>query len=151
MIEIPSAAVGADLLAREVDFFSIGTNDLTQYTLAVDRTNERVASLFRPSNPAILRLLRQVQREGERAGIDVTVCGEMASERSYALMLLGLGIRSLSVAPGAVPSVKQLVRSVTRRQAVQIAERAAGLLTHEDVDAYLAEEAERLVPEGWAG
>jgi phosphotransferase system enzyme I (PtsI) len=147
MIEIPSAAVGSDLLAREVDFFSIGTNDLTQYTLAVDRTNERVATLFRPSNPSILRLLRQVGEVGERHGIRVTVCGEMASERAYTLLLVGLGIRHFSVAPGAVPAVKQLVRSVTRRHAAQVIERIHQCSTPEEVDEHLKREAERLVPE----
>ena len=148
MVEIPSAAVGSDLLAREVDFFSIGTNDLTQYTLAVDRTNERVANLFQPSNPAILRLLRQVGEAGGRAGIRVTVCGEMASEPTYTLMLLGLGVRHVSVAPGAVPAVKQLIRSVTRRRARQIVERVLTLATPEEVDEYLAHETPQLLPEG---
>jgi phosphotransferase system enzyme I (PtsI) len=147
MVEIPSAAVASDLLAREVDFFSIGTNDLTQYTLAVDRTNERVASLFRPSNPAILRLLRRVIREGEKARIRVTMCGEMASEPAYTLMLLGLGIRHFSVAPSAVPQVKRVVRSVPRHRAAEIAEQALELATPEEVDAYLAEQADRLLPE----
>jgi len=146
MIEIPSAAIAADLLAKEVDFFSIGTNDLTQYTLAVDRTNDRVATLFRPSNPAILRLLRQVVREGERRRIRVTMCGEMASERQYTLLLLGLGIRQFSVAPAAVPSVKAVVRGVTRRQAAQISQHALALPTPEEVDDYLAEQVDALFP-----
>jgi phosphotransferase system enzyme I (PtsI) len=144
MVEIPGAAVAADLLAREVDFFSIGSNDLTQYTLAVDRTNERVASLFRPSNPAILRLLRSVVREGERAGILVSLCGEMASERPYTLLLLGLGIRRFSVAPSTVPEVKRVVRTVTRRMAAEITAKALELSTPEDVDGYLADETARL-------
>jgi phosphotransferase system enzyme I (PtsI) len=144
MVEIPSAAIAADLLAREVDFFSIGSNDLTQYTLAVDRTNERVATLFRPSNPAILRLLRSVVREGERTGIRVSLCGEMASERPYTLLLLGLGIRRFSVAPSTVPEVKRVVRSVTRRMAAEITGRALALSTPEDVDGYLADETARL-------
>ena len=88
MVEIPSVAVAADHLAKEADFFSIGSNDLTQYTLAVDRTNERVANLFRPSNPGVTRLLRQVVREGTAAGIRVSICGEMASEKPYTLLLL---------------------------------------------------------------
>lgn len=147
MVEIPSAAIAADLLAREVDFFSIGTNDLTQYTLAVDRTNERVASLFRPANPAILRLLRTVVEVSERKRLRVTMCGEMASEKPYALFLLGLGIRQFSVAPGAVPFVKRVIRGVTRRAAEEIARRALGLSTPEEVDEYLFGEAERLLPE----
>jgi phosphotransferase system enzyme I (PtsI) len=145
MVEIPSAAIASDLLAHEVDFFSIGTNDLTQYTLAVDRTNDRVATLFRPSNPAILRLLRTVVREGERQSLPVTMCGEMAAERPYTLLLLGLGIRHFSVAPGAVPEVKRVVRAVPRRRAAEITARALTHATPEEVDAYLAEEAHHLL------
>jgi phosphotransferase system enzyme I (PtsI) len=147
MIEIPSAAVACDLLAAEADFFSIGTNDLTQYTLAVDRTNDRVAALFRPSNPAILRLLRTVVDESERRGIVVTMCGEMAAERAYTLLLLGLGIRSFSVAPSAVPDVKRVIRGVTRRRAAEVVAGALALATPEDVDAYLQEQADALIPE----
>jgi len=145
MIEIPSAAVAADLIAEEADFFSVGSNDLTQYTLAVDRMNERVASLFNPGNPAILRLLSDVVRVGDRAGLRVAMCGEMASERRYTLLLLGLGIRSFSVAPGAVPAVKRVVRSVTRHRAARITRNAMKLATPEEVDAYLAEEADHLL------
>jgi phosphotransferase system enzyme I (PtsI) len=145
MVEIPSAAIASDLLANEVDFFSIGTNDLTQYTLAVDRTNDRVAALFRPSNPAILRLLHNVVREGARHNIRVTMCGEMAAERAYTLLLLGLGIRHFSVAPSAVPEVKRVVRSVSRREAAEITRQALTHATPEEVDAYLAEASDRLL------
>ncbi|MHC4938806.1 MAG: phosphoenolpyruvate--protein phosphotransferase [Planctomycetota bacterium] len=146
MVEIPSMAVAADYLAQEADFFSIGSNDLTQYTLAVDRTNERVATLFRPGNPGVLRLLRHVVREGTRAGLRVSICGEMASERPYTLLLLGLGVRHFSVAPGSVPEVKQVVRTITRHRAEEVAERALSLATPEEVDDYLFEEADRLIP-----
>jgi len=146
MVEIPSVAVAADHLAQESDFFSIGSNDLTQYTLAVDRTNERVATLFRPGNPGVLRLLRHVVREGTRAGLRVSVCGEMASERPYTLLLLGLGVRHFSVAPGAVPEVKQVVRAVTRHRAEEVADRALSFATPEEVDDYLFEQADRLIP-----
>ncbi|NJN14210.1 MAG: phosphoenolpyruvate--protein phosphotransferase, partial [Planctomycetes bacterium] len=145
MVEIPSAAIMADLLAREVDFFSLGSNDLTQYGLAVDRTNERVANLFRPSNPGILRLVRNVVREGTRSGVRVSLCGEMAAERPYTLLLLGMGIRHFSVAPNLVPEVKRVVRSVSRRDAAEIAQQALSFATSEEVDSYLAEEAERLL------
>jgi len=147
MVEIPSAAIAADLLLREADFFSLGTNDLTQYTLAVDRTNERVADLFQPSNPAVLRLLRQVAMEGDRQNKSVALCGEMAAERAYAILLLGLGIRRFSVAPAAVPEVKRVVRSVPRHTAVAITGRALVLATPEEVDQYLAEQADRLLGE----
>ncbi|MGH7162793.1 MAG: phosphoenolpyruvate--protein phosphotransferase, partial [Planctomycetota bacterium] len=147
MVEIPSAAIGADLFAKEVDFFSVGTNDLTQYTLAVDRTNERVATLYRPSNPAILRMLRAIAQEGERRRIRVTLCGEMASERAYTLLLLGLGIRQFSVAPSAIPEVKRVVRAVARHVAARITKRALSFATPEEVDAFLADEARALVPD----
>jgi phosphotransferase system enzyme I (PtsI) len=147
MVEIPSAAVAADLLANESDFFSIGSNDLTQYTLAVDRTNERVATLFRPSNPGVTRLLRKVVREGVKAGIRVSICGEMASERPYTLLLLGLGVRHFSVAPGAVPEVKRVIRSLTRREAQEVAAKALELSTPEEVDDFLFEESDRLIRE----
>ncbi len=147
MVEIPAAAISVDLLANEVDFFSIGTNDLTQYTLAVDRTNERVAALFRPSNPAIVRMLRQVIQEGERKRVAVSICGEMAAERHYTLLLLGLGIREFSVAPSAVPEVKRVIRSVGRRTAARISDHVLTLVTPEEVDAYLYDEADRLLAE----
>jgi len=147
MVEIPSVAVAADHLAKESDFFSIGSNDLTQYTLAVDRTNERVAALFRPSNPGVTRLLRHVVSEGTKAGIRVSICGEMASEKPYTLLLLGLGVRHFSVAPGAVPEVKRVVRAVTRRDAQEVAVRALEFSTPEEVDDYLFEQADRLIPE----
>ncbi|MHC4341087.1 MAG: phosphoenolpyruvate--protein phosphotransferase [Planctomycetota bacterium] len=145
MVEIPSAAVAADLLADEVDFFSLGSNDLTQYTLAVDRTNERVANLFQPANPAIVRLLRLVVSEGERRGIRVAMCGEMAAERPFTLLLLGLGIRYFSVAPGAVPEVKRVVRSIPMRRAAQLIQKVMALATPEEVHAFLSEQADKLL------
>ncbi|MHC4959353.1 MAG: phosphoenolpyruvate--protein phosphotransferase [Planctomycetota bacterium] len=147
MVEVPSAAVAADLLAQECDFFSLGTNDLTQYTLAVDRTNDRVAPLFRPSNPAVLRLLKTVSQAGQARNRAVAMCGEMASERRYAILLLGMGIRRFSVAPATVPEVKRVVRSVSRHEAARITGHALTLATPEEVDAYLAECADSLLGE----
>ncbi len=112
MIEVPSAAMIADLLAREVDFFSIGTNDLIQYALAVDRNNEHVSYLYRPLHPAILRMLRFVIDSAEAAGIEVSICGEMAGDRHYAPLLLGMGLRRLSVSPRAIPEVKTQIRQL---------------------------------------
>lgn len=113
MIEVPSAALIADILAREVDFFSIGTNDLIQYALAVDRNNEHVSYLYRPLHPAILRMLRFVIDSAKGQGIDVSMCGEMAGDRHYAPLLLGMGLRRLSLSPRAIPEVKTQIRQLS--------------------------------------
>ncbi len=133
MIEIPSAALTADVLAREVQFFSLGTNDLTQYTLAVDRINERVAYLYQPTHPAVLRLIRETVEAGHRHGLWVGVCGEMAANPLLALLLLGLGVDELSVAPGAIPLVKDAIRQVDFTRARQLAAAAAACALPEEV------------------
>jgi phosphoenolpyruvate-protein phosphotransferase (PTS system enzyme I) len=117
MIETPAAAVAGDTLTRDVDFFSIGTNDLVQYTLAVDRGNANLAPRFTPLHPAVLRLIKRTVEVADLAEIDVAVCGEMASQPLMAFALLGLGVRQLSVAPRSVPLVKRIVRSVTEAHA----------------------------------
>jgi len=124
MIETPAAAIASDTLVRDVDFFSIGSNDLVQYTLAVDRGNANLASRFTPFHPAVLRLIAQVQSTGAAHGIDVCVCGEMGSQPLAVFALMGLGIRQLSVAPRAVGEVKRVIRNV-RMAAAQDAAQAA--------------------------
>lgn len=127
MVEIPSAAIAADLIAREVDFFSIGTNDLIQYTMAVDRMNERIAHLYQPTHPAILRLIRMIVSAGREAGIWVGVCGEMAGEAVLTPLLLGLGIDELSAGAGMVPRIKRAVQSLDLKQCRLFAEEMLAL------------------------
>ncbi len=112
MIEVPSAALIAPVLAREVAFFSIGTNDLIQYTLAVDRGNERVANLYTGTHPAVLQLIKTVVRAGRRANIETSICGEIAGETEYTMLLMGMGLRTLSLVPSQIPHVKRVIRSV---------------------------------------
>ncbi len=137
MIEIPSAAAIADLLAAESDFFSIGTNDLLQYTLAVDRVNEHVAYLYEPSHPAVLRIIRQVAEAANEAGISVGVCGEMAGEPIYALLFLGLGITHLSMGSSSILRVKKLIRSVSAADARDICDELFKLKTAPEIESYL--------------
>ena len=138
MVEVPAAAAIADLLAREVDFFSIGTNDLIQYSLAVDRNNEHVAYLYQPMHPAILRMLRFVIRSAQEADIEVSLCGEMGSDPRFVPLLLGLGLRRLSVNPRSVPAIKELIRSLDSRQLATIADRCLEQSSTAEVAALLA-------------
>lgn len=147
MIEVPSAALIADQLAREVSFFSIGTNDLIQYTLAADRTNEAVASLYSPGDPAVLRLLEMVVRAGKAHNIEVSVCGEMSGEPMYTVLLIGMGLRQLSVTPHNIPEIKKIVRSVTVAEAEKVAREAMEMETGRDVNNYLREITRRILPE----
>ncbi len=137
VIEVPSAAVVADQLAREVCFFSIGTNDLVQYTLAVDRGNERVAYLYDPYHPAVLRLIKSVVDAGHRHDIPVTVCGEMAGDPHSCVLLMGMGVDGFSAGPRMVPEIKQAIRSVTMEEAKAVAEEALSLRTRGAIREYL--------------
>ncbi|MFQ5457217.1 MAG: phosphoenolpyruvate--protein phosphotransferase [Myxococcota bacterium] len=146
MVETPSSAMISDLLATEADFFSIGTNDLIQYTLAVDRGNEQVAYLYAPLHPANLRLIRNVVESGHNAGIPVMMCGEMANDPRNILILIGLGLDELSMNPLAIPCVKRIVRGTTLAEARKIVEHALELRTAEEVGLFLQEEMDRRFP-----
>jgi phosphotransferase system enzyme I (PtsI) len=137
MIEVPAAAMISDILAREVDFFSIGTNDLIQYALAVDRNNEHVADLYRPLHPAITRTLRFVIKSARDANIEVGMCGEMAGDPRMTAVLLGSGLRRLSVSPRQVPAIKRRIRQLTLRQLDEISATCSNLATGAEVDEYL--------------
>ncbi|MBU0929230.1 MAG: phosphoenolpyruvate--protein phosphotransferase [Spirochaetes bacterium] len=138
MIEVPSAAMIADILATKVDFFSIGTNDLIQYTIAVDRGNEKVAYLHEPFHPAVLRLVKKVIDDGHAAGISVSMCGEMASDPFAAVVLLGLGLDEFSMSAVSVPDVKRTIRSISAAEASLVAAEALRLGSHQEIEAFLA-------------
>jgi phosphotransferase system enzyme I (PtsI) len=146
MVEMPSAVMVADLLAREADFLSIGTNDLIQYSLAIDRGNEHVGYLYRPLHPAILRMVRYVVDAGHAAGIRVGLCGEMAGEPMFTLVLLGLALDELSMNSTSIPVVKSVVRGSTVAESRTLAEQALALPTATDVEALVHEHMARLYP-----
>lgn len=147
MIEVPSAAFVASLLAREADFFTIGTNDLIQYTLAVDRTDERVSDRYQPLHPAVLRLLRQVRRAAARQHIAVSVCGEMASDPTLLALLIGFGLREFSMTPDALPGARRVVQQTSAREMGRIAARVLTLRTVDDIEQFLlAELGQRGIP-----
>jgi phosphoenolpyruvate-protein phosphotransferase (PTS system enzyme I) len=146
MVEVPSAALMADVLAREVDFFSIGTNDLVQYTLAADRNNENVSDLYTPSDPAVLRLIRNVVQAAQHNGIGVNVCGEMSGEPIYLPLLIGMGIHQLSATPWKIPEIKRVIRSISYEDAKRIADETSNLESAGSVTSYLREQLRRILP-----
>lgn len=137
MIEIPSAALASDVLAKEVDFFSLGTNDLIQYVLAIDRMNEKIAYLYEPTHPAILRLIDLVVRNGHMRGIWVGSCGEMSADPAISILLVGLGIDEISASPVVLPKIKKAIRSIYFKDAQEIALRALSFQTGKEVMAFL--------------
>ena len=139
MIETPAAALVAEELARHVDFFSIGTNDLVQYTIAVDRGSSRLAHLYNPFHPAVVRLVHHVAKVGKKAGIEVAVCGELAAHPLGAFMLIGMGIESLSVGPSALAEIKKVIRSVDQARAASIIDRVLAAGSTEAVRTVLTE------------
>jgi len=147
MVETPSCAIQAEAFAKEVDFFSIGTNDLIQYTLAVDRGNERVASLFTAAHPAVLKLIQQVIQAAEQRGMPVSLCGEIAGDPQFTLLLMGMGLRIFSCAPPAIPKIKKVIRSGTLRQARKVARKVMGFDSEKEIVNYLAAETRKILPE----
>lgn len=147
MIEVPAAVAVADLLATEVDFFSIGTNDLIQYTLAIDRSSEYVTHLYEPLHPAILRSIKQVVNAGHRNNIPVSICGEMAGEPFYLPILLGYDLYSLSMTPRSIPKIKNMIRNITMSESRSYLETVLNLSTGEEVFSYLQDVINRRFPE----
>jgi phosphotransferase system enzyme I (PtsI) len=146
MVEVPSAALTIESFMAESDFFSIGTNDLVQYTLAVDRNNQYVANLFKHTNPAVLWLVKHVIEAAMRHNKPVSVCGEMAGEARFAVILLGFGLRDFSVGPTAMPELRTLLSRVTVPEAQALAARAMALDSADEISDALETEAERLLP-----
>ncbi|MCM8762572.1 MAG: phosphoenolpyruvate--protein phosphotransferase, partial [Candidatus Omnitrophica bacterium] len=139
MVETPSAALITDKLAEESDFFSIGSNDLIQYTLAVDRSNEKISHLYQPCHPAVIKLIRHTIENGKKRGIWTGLCGEMASIPEIACLLVGMGIDELSMAPSAIPAVKEKIRSIKYSNMEKISQEVLLFETHEKVYKYLAD------------
>jgi phosphotransferase system enzyme I (PtsI) len=147
MIEVPSAALMSRALAAESAFFSIGTNDLIQYTLAVDRGNERVAHLYQAAHPAVVYLVKNIVRAARSAPIDCSVCGEMAGEPLFCMLLLGMGLRTLSMVPDQIPVIKRVVRSVTMEQCERLARRVGSFDSERQVETALRDELRKLDPD----
>lgn len=151
MVEAPSAAVMAAVFAKEVDFFSIGTNDLVQYTLAVDRINERVANLYSAAHPAVIRLIKDTVRAARRHKVPVSICGEAAGNTMFTMLLLGLGLRSLSMTPSVIPEVKRVVRGVDIEACERLARKVGSFDSERQISAYMREKTKAIIPEAFDG
>jgi phosphoenolpyruvate-protein phosphotransferase (PTS system enzyme I) len=147
MVEVPSAVMMLDRFVEEVDFFSIGTNDLIQYVLAVDRSNKDVASLYTAGDPSILRMIKMAIDTATKHDVPISMCGQMCGNSLYTMLLLGMGLRSLSVTPAAIPEIKQVCRRVTLSDCRRVASRALELEAARDVKTYLKEELSKVLPE----
>lgn len=147
MVEVPAAVIMIDHFVEEVDFLSIGTNDLIQYTLAVDRSNKEVAPLYTASDPSVLKLIEMATRAAVRAEVPIGLCGQMSGNPLYTMLLLGLGLRTLSVPPSAIPEIKRICRSMTIAQAEAVAAKAMALENARDVKRHLKEELKKLLPD----
>jgi phosphotransferase system enzyme I (PtsI) len=147
MVEVPSAVMMMDHFVEEVDFFSIGTNDLIQYCLAVDRSNKDVAGLYTAADPAVIRMIDMAVTAALKHGSPISMCGQMCGNPLYTMLLLGIGLRTLSVTPGAVPEVKRVCRSVTIEQCESVARHVRTLESARDIRTYLKEELVKVFPE----
>lgn len=147
MVEVPAAALMAKEFAQEVDFFSIGTNDLIQYTLAVDRSDPLVANLYSSADPSVLRLIQNVVKVADEAKIPVTVCGQMSSDPRFVPLLIGMGLRELSATPHAIPEIKEVIRNITIEQAEEIAAHVDKLELARDIESYLRGELNKICPD----
>jgi phosphotransferase system enzyme I (PtsI) len=147
MVEVPSAVMMLDRFVEEVDFFSIGTNDLIQYVLAVDRSNKDVASLYTAGDPSILRMINMAINTANKHDVPISMCGQMCGNPLYTMLLLGMGLRSMSVTPAAIPEIKQVCRRVTLSDCRRVADRALELESARDVKTYLKEELSKVLPE----
>jgi len=153
MVEVPSTALMASAFARESSFFSIGTNDLIQYTLAVDRGNERVANLYTAAHPAVIHLIRNVIRTARRFDVETSVCGEIAGETTFTMLLIGLGLRTLSLVPSQIPHVKRVLRSVDIQQCERLARKVGSFDSERQVLNSLRDELLKVLPDtngGWS-
>ncbi len=147
MIEVPSAAVLTEYIAAEVDFLSIGTNDLIQYLMAVDRGNDSVAGLYQPFNPSVIRTIRQIVEVGHKKHVWVGVCGEMAGDPLATVLLVGMGVDELSVTPPILPEIKKIIRSIKLRDARRVAVKVLGMSREKDIRAYLSSIVKNTIPE----
>jgi len=146
MVEVPAAVMMLDLFLEEVDFLSIGTNDLIQYTLAVDRSNKDVVQLYNPSDPAVLKLIIMSIDAADRKNKPINMCGQMSGSTTYTMLLLGLGLTRFSVAPSAIPEIKNVVRNVTLEQCKAVSEKAIGMENAREIKSFLNEELRKRMP-----
>jgi phosphotransferase system enzyme I (PtsI) len=147
MVEVPSVVMMMDHFVEEVDFFSIGTNDLIQYVLAVDRSNKDVAGLYTASDPSVLRMINIAVKAARENEVPISMCGQMCGNPMYTMLLLGMGLRSMSVTPAAIPEIKQVCRRVSIAACERVAERALKMESARDVRAFLKEELSKALPE----
>ena len=147
MIEVPAAALVAEQIAAEVDFLSIGTNDLIQYLMAVDRGNDSVAPLFQPFNPAVLRTIKHIVDAAHKRGIQAGMCGEMAGDPLATVLLVGMGLDELSVVPPVLPEIKKIIRSIKTKDARRVADKVLGMHHEAEIREYLSTIIKNRVPE----